>query len=403
MASGWSRSYTAVHVKRLRVLFAVAACVNVAAGVTIALGDPGRASDLRTVYDWCRAWLIAGQPLYTAPDAATDYPPNAIVVLAPLALVPARWLVPLWTAVAVALTPVLPWIVMRCASRRDRDGRELIVPVLASLCWAAPRTLLQFSLLSMILAFVALLIVDRRWLAGGVALGLALAKPHIAAPVALWMLVTGRIRPLAAAAAVVLGGWAVYDLRIGESPLTTAAGYWHVLGSQYWGADGLIGHTSLRGWTRMWTADPATADALWIALSALLLIVLCALAARDRSRALDQGGIAVPALFCLWSLLVTYHNGNNMILMLPAFAFLWYHGERRTPLWHLLPVAILQAALMFDLPVRLAGAAPALGRGRIVIEQFDRAIVLTTLAYVSVLWYRLTATPVADRAARSPR
>lgn len=385
------------------VLLAVAACVNVAAGMALALRDPRRASDLWVMYDWCRAWLIDGRSLYTGPDAAADYPPNAIVMLSPLALVPPRWLIALWTAGAVALTPVLPWLVMRAASRRDRNARELLVPVLLYLCWYAPRTLLQFSLLSMTLACVALLIADTRWLAGGVALGLAVGKPHIAGPIALWMLVTGRVRPLLVAAAAVLAGWAVYDARIGESPLTTIAGYWQVLRVEYGGATGLVGHTSIRAWAWMAAGDAATADAVWIAVSVLLLAGLCALAARGRSRALDDGGIAVPALFCLWSLTVTYHNGNNLILMLPAFAFLWYHGDRRTPLRQWLPIVMLQAALMFDVPVRLAGGWPAPGPGRIAIEQFDRALVLTTLTYVSVLWYRLTATRGADHAAQSPR
>ena len=370
------------------VLLAVAACVNVAAGVTLALRDPRRASDLWVMYDWCRAWLISGRSLYTGPDASADYPPNAIVMLSPLALVPQRWLVPLWTAGAVALTPVLPWLVMRCASRRDRAA--LAVPVLLFLCWAAPRTLLQFSLLSMTLSCVALLIVDSHWLAAGVALGLGLLKPHIAGPVALWMLVTGRIRPLLAAAAVVFAGWALYDARIGERPLTTAGGYWQVLGSEYGGPSGLVGHTSIRGWARIVIGDPRQADALWVVLSVLLLIAVCWLAVRDRSRALDAGGLAVPGMFCVWSLLVTYHNGNNMILMLPAFAFLWFHGDRRTSPWQWIPIVVLQAALAFDVPVRLAHAAPHPGWGRFAIEHFDRAVVLATLAYVSTIWYRLT-------------
>ena len=369
-------------------LLAAAACINVAAGVALALGDPRRASDLQVMYDWCRAWLVDGQSLYTGPEASADYPPNAIVMLAPLALVPQRWLVPFWTAGAVALTPVLPWLVTRCAARRGRAA-ALAVPALLFLCWAAPRTLLQFSLLSMTLACVALLIADTRWLTGGVALGLALCKPHIAGPIALWMLVTGRFRPLIAAAAVVLAGWTLYDARIGENPLTTAAGYLHVLGSEYAGPNGLVGRTSIRGWTWIATGDPRKADALWIVLSAFLLIPICWWAMRDRSRALDAGGLAVPAMFCLWSLLVTYHNGNNMILMLPAFAFLWFQGDPRAPS-HWIPIVVFQAALAFDVPVRLSGAAPGSGWLRIVIEQFDRVAVLTALAYVSALWSRLT-------------
>jgi hypothetical protein len=371
----------------------VAACVNLVAGVTLALRDPGRASDLRVVHDWCRAWLLGGQSLYTGPEASTDYPPNAIVMLSPLALLPRHWLVPLWTAAAVALTPVLPWLVLRCAKRGDRSA--LAVPMLLFLCWAATRTLLQFSLLSMILSCVALLIVDAHWLAAGVALGLGLMKPHIAGPIALWMLVTGRLRPLIAAAFVIVAGWALYDARIGEHPFTTVAGYWHVLGSEYAGPLGMVGHTSIRGWTQIVTADTRTADALWLVLSALLLIGVCGLARRDRSRALDAGGLAVPGLFCLWSLLVIYHNGNNMILMLPAFTFLWFLDVGRPSPSHWVPIVMLQAVLMFDVPVRLDAAAPAHGWGRIAVDHFDRVVVLATFTYVSATWSRLTGRSTA--------
>jgi hypothetical protein len=372
-------------------LLAVAAWINIAAGVTLALRDPRRASDLWTMVAWCRAWLLDGQSLYTGADASTDYPPNAIVWLSPLALAPPRWLVPLWTMVAVVLTPVLPWLVVRSASGGDRGPLALAIPMLLYLCWAAPRTLLQFSLLSMTLAWIALRSVDARWLRGGVALGLALFKPHIAGPVALWMLVTGRIRALIVAAGVVLLGVAVYDARIGESPATTATGWWRVIGSEYSGPDGLVGHTSIRAWAHSAAGASSLADAIWLAASALLLLILCGMALRDRSRALDAGGLAVPAMFCLWSLLAIYHNGNNMILMLPAFAFLWFRDAAHASPSRWIAIVVLQAALAFDVPVRLNGLAANLGWGRIVIEQFDRVVVLATLAWVSVVWWRLTA------------
>jgi hypothetical protein len=283
---------------------------------------------------------------------------------------------------------------MRGEPGADRAAR--LVPILLFLCWAAPRTLLQFSLLSMTLSWVALLAADSRQLAAGVALGLALCKPQIAAPIALWMLVTGRLRSLLTAAAVVAIGWGVYDARIGESPLTTVAGYWQVLGSEYTGPDGLIGHASIRGWTRLAASDPAAADALWLTLSLLLLIALCWLAARGRSGADAAGRLAIPGLFGLWSLLVTYHNGNNAILALPAFAFLWLQRDHPASAAHWLPIILLQLALMYDVPVRLAGAAAAEGWRGAIVRHFDRAVMLATLACVSATWYRLTqSVPIA--------
>jgi UDP-N-acetylmuramyl pentapeptide phosphotransferase/UDP-N-acetylglucosamine-1-phosphate transferase len=112
---------------------------------------------------------------------------------------------------------------------------------------------------------------------------------------------------------------------------------------------------------------------------------------RDRLRDLADGGMAIPAMFCLWSLLTIYHNGNNMILMLPAFAFLWFRDDRRASPWRWLGILVLQAALAFDVPVRLSAEAPSLGWGRIAIEQFDRGVVLATLAWVSITWWRLTS------------
>src|SRR6185295_18158072 len=153
----------------------------------LALRDPARAAGLRTMYGWCGRWL-AGDGLYTAADAGTDYPPNAIVMLSPLAWLPWPWLVPLWTALGLALAPVLAYLVIRGVSPGDRVVAA--VPMLLFLCWTSTRTLLQFTALSMALAFLSLRLADAHRLASGVALGLALFKPHIAGPIALWVAVT---------------------------------------------------------------------------------------------------------------------------------------------------------------------------------------------------------------------
>lgn len=373
------------------LVLAVGACVNLASGATLALQDPHRASDLLTVYDWCHRWWFGGQSLYTGPDAAADYPPNAIVMLSPLALVPWPWLVPLWTAGALLLTPVLPYLVIRSVSRGDRS--TIAVPVLLFLCWTGTRTLLQFSLLSMTLSFLALRFVDSHRIASGVLLGLALFKPHIAGPIALWTIVTGRARVALVAAAVVLAGWAAYDARIGEKPLATLEGYFFVLGAQYGGVGGLVGNTSIRAWTTVGTGDPRVADALWIGTSGLLLIGVWWLARRDPGRALEAGGLAVPGLFGLWSLLAFYHNSNNLIMMLPAFVFLWSRESRGTSPWRWWPIVCLQAALTFDVPTRVIAYVPEGGWAHVAVRDFDRVLVLATFVCVAGVWYRLTDRP----------
>src|SRR5712691_13390778 len=134
------------------ILLGVAAALNLAAALALALGEPVRASDLFTIYGWCRSWLLGGANLYAGSEASTDYPPNAIVMLSPLVLLPWRWAVPVWTAVALVLTPLLPYVVVRCHSRHEF---RFAAPMLLFFCWSSSRTLLQFSLMSMTLMFAS--------------------------------------------------------------------------------------------------------------------------------------------------------------------------------------------------------------------------------------------------------
>jgi len=379
---------TSTNARPRILLLAAAACLNLAAGATLALRDPARASDLWTMYQWCRGWLLHGDALYRSSGAIVDYPPNAIVLLSPLASVPRTWLVPLWTLLSLAMIPLLPWIVMRIAAPAARS--PIVVPVLLFLCWTSARTLLQFSVLSMTLAMCAVSLAGSRPIASGVLLGLALAKPHIAGPIALWMMATRRFRALLVSIGVAAAGWGIYDIRIGEPPLTTCIGYWQALRDLYSGPDGLAGRTSVRAWTLAAVSDPRMADALWIGASALFIAVVWLLARRDPRRPLHEGGMAIPGLFCLCSLLAIYHNVNNLLLTLPAFAFLWFHdGPRRSwPRW--LPIAALQAALTLDIPTRIGPLVPDRGWLTAAVQSADRLLVLATFLYVAGVWIRLT-------------
>jgi hypothetical protein len=370
------------------LLLAAAACVNLAAGAILSLHDPARASDLWTMYEWCRGWLIHGESLYRGSAAVVDYPPNAIVMLSPLALVPRMWVVPLWTVLSLALIPFLPWIVTRLAAPSARSA--IAAPLLLFLCWTSARTLLQFSVLSITFAMCALSLADSRPLASGVLLGLALSKPHIAGPIALWMMATRRFRALLVSMAAIGAGWGIYDLRIGENPLTTVAGYGRVLRSLYLGADGLAGRTSIRAWTLAVVSDPRIADAIWIGASVLVIAVVWILARRDPRRPLHAGGMAIPGLFCLCSLLAIYHNVNNLLLMLPAFAFLWFHDGPRRSWRRWLPIVVLQLALMLDIPTRVGPLVTDRGWLTSAVESADRLVVLATFLYVAAVWIQLT-------------
>jgi len=359
-----------------------------AIGVALAWRDPARAADLATIYDWSRGWILGSERRFTILHDAIDYPPHALVVLSPLGLLPRAQIVPVWIAVGLALAAMLPYLALRCAVSRSRVA---LLPLLCVWCWTSTRTLLQFTALSLTLAFASALTADTRWLFSGVVLGVALFKPHIAGPFALWALVSGRIRVVAVAAAVVAAGTIAYAARVGDNPIDTLRGYWPWLVEVYSGATGLTGRTSVRGLVTAAISDPRVADAVWIVASACLLAIALWLATRDRQRPLQAGGLAIPALFCLWSLAAIYHNTNNLILMLPAFMFLWFDGGRAMRPRRWLQIACLQAVLMLDVPTRLGGIVTHGTLAAFLVDHFDRWLVLACFTDVAVAWSRIAA------------
>jgi hypothetical protein len=369
--------------------------LNLLLGLTLALRQPFRASDLWKMYGWCHRWLYAGEHLYGSPPAP-DYPPNAIITYGLLATIPARWIVVLWAIFILALTPLLPYAVLRSASRRARIS-SAIVPTLLFVCWGGPRVVLQFSQLSFLLAFIALAIPAHRIVAG-VCLGLALAKPHIAGPMALWAACTRRYRIALVAAAFVGLELGIYCLRAGVTPLQAIADWGLALRETYMSTNALNGYTSLRPWVVALIGDRPAADAVWIGTSLMALIPLCLAARRDRTETL-----AIPSLLCLWSLLTIYHHLNNLILMLPAFIFLLTIDDPGTRTRRAWAVGIVQMALMLDIPVRLRGVAD--GSLGMVVANVDRVVVLATLLVVLWQWRRLQrdARPAGSRGLLAPR
>jgi hypothetical protein len=220
------------------------------------------------------------------------------------------------------------------------------------------------------------------WIVGGAALGLALAKPHVAGPIALYLACRRRVGTTLIAAIVVLTEYWMFCRHAGVTLLQPAVGWMASLRANYAGHGALDGYTSLRPWVLAAIGDQTTSDVVWIACGLATLIVLCAAAVRDRTDTL-----AVPGLLCLWSLLMIYHNLNNLILILPAFIFLLTVDDPDTRAWRWATIGALQAALMLDIPVRfrsLAGGPP----GRVVIDA-DRLVVLGTFGVVAWCWWRL--------------
>ncbi|MCC7416388.1 MAG: DUF2029 domain-containing protein [Acidobacteria bacterium] len=384
-----------------RAALVYAAANLLLAAVLIALNPEARAADLYLVYSWCRQWLLEGRRLYSLAASPTDYPPHAIVLYAPLALLAWPAIVPVWAAFNAALAPLCALLVARASSVGAAPAATLPAVVLF-LCWGGVRMLLQFSRLSMVVAYGALLLVDTRPIASGLLLGCALAKPHISGPIALWMICTRRFKPLLAAAGVVALGFGVYALHVQGSPLLVAGRYWRVLTTLYASPQEYVGRTGLRAWAAAMAPDAAMANAAWLAICAALLVVPWRAAAADGNWRTSRAGAAAPPLFCLWSLLVWFHLGNNLVLLaFPAFAFLLLVRDPPTRWPRRAVAAVMQAALMLDLPVNLRWLVPHLGAAGALVVHADRLVVIGAFAYLALLQRRLLSadairTPASD-------
>jgi len=264
------------------------------------------------------------------------------------------------------------------------------------LCWASARTLLQFSTPAMALMFAAVSLVEQKPAVSGLLLGLALAKPQFAAPVAVWMLLASHLRAVFIAALVVLAGWVAFDAHAHVGLATMLTSYWNVLVSLYSGSEGFIGRTSVRAWTLALAGGSRWGDVLWLAAAAVLLIVPCRVAVVESRR----GGswLAALSLLCIWSLLVFYHDSSHLTLMLPAFVFLLAadDGSSARQRWFFL--AFLQVFLMYDVPNRLGPRHFDNAAFTAVALNFDRLLATATFGYVAIVWRRLNrVVPVGEK------
>jgi hypothetical protein len=374
---------------------AIVGAVNAILAATL-VSEPGRAADLLLVHDWCTRWLKSGEDLYASIASEADYPPNAIVMLSPIALIPADALALVWAPITLALTFVFAYLVVRFQAPHAASGIAA-VPMLLFLCWGGVRMLLQFTRLTAALTYAAVRFADSRPFASGILLGAALTKPQISGPIALWMFLTMRWRPVLVAIAVVAVACAVYIVRADTSVPAVIAGWTAIMSYLYSDPTSptpLIGRTSIRGWTYALAGEEG--NILWIAGAAVLLTIPCFAAVVEARRRVARAEAAVPALFCLWSLLVWFHLGNNLVLMFPAFAFLLLLDDPATAVPRYAVAAVMQIQLMLDVPVHLPAYADRLGPLNSLVVHADRLLVLGTFFYLARLWYRLRQTSPAS-------
>ncbi len=331
------------------------AALNLSAGLLIS-SWPDRQADLDSMRRWGNAWLVEGTNIYHTAGEAPDYPPHAIVLLSPLGLLAGNRAVAAWATFNLALAVLSVYLTV-CAFR-PRPGGTLAsaaLPMLMFLCWGGFRTLLQFSLFTLTSGLVSIVLADRRPAWSGVALGLALMKPQMAAPFVLWALFTRHWRSLAVAFSIVAVAFLLYCVRAFAAPLGVVTSYLAILKVIYagnvdaGGANGLVGLASVRPLVALAISRTATVNAVAGGIALVLLGGICVLGLAEGRRRPSMM-YSAPALAGIWSLLTFYHLTYGFILLLPTAALLLWAEEPESQAVRTRIFWLLQAALMFDVP-----------------------------------------------------
>jgi hypothetical protein len=296
----------------------VAAGVNLAAGLWLSW-LPSHAVDLLTLTRWTGVWLGGHDP-YAEPGLAVDYPPWALVTLAPLAGVAAlseTLLRVFWIAVNLA---ALAWL-LRVLVRATGEPRAYAwrLACLLAAC-ASARTLGQFSLVSWACAIAATVGPPGppgpdRW-SSGLLLGLALFKPQIGGVAWLWAACERRWRLVGTAILVPVVLLCVFAARVGHGPVAILGEYAVSLTAIYGGDTPFGGHTEITSWILMVWSGAASPVARTITLAVLLMPAVWA---AGHARPDDPGGrFRLLALCGVASLLVVRHLSYDFILLFPA-------------------------------------------------------------------------------------
>lgn len=306
--------------------------------------------DFASVYSASRTWLHGGNP-YDLPAVvatwrhegvfsrrsastwATVYPPTSLLMLVPLALLPAGVAMVAWLVITLALLGLQFAALIDLAGLRRHDPRALIL-VGAALA-SAP---LQFGILSGQLSLPAIsACVIAFWCAGrgrdrlaGVFIGLACAvKPQVAAPFVVYYLV---LRRRTVARSAVLYGMLICAVALAGMALSHIN--WIAGWSQSITASRQFGGVNDYGWADQFRDEIIDLKILLVSIPldplVLRVVIECIVLAllawyvqafpRGRERSDRDELLSLAALSAL-SLLLVYHRAYDATLLTTALAW----------------------------------------------------------------------------------
>jgi glycosyl transferase family 87 len=365
---------------------------NLVAGVVIAL-RPDQSFDVAKVAGWCRDWLIHGVNPYPGSAVPTNYPPYALTLLAPLALVPSGLLKLVWAAASVGLAAAAGWLGLQSIATA-RTGLHLARPSIGFfLAWESVRIGLdlgQFTLLALVCGLAAVLYQGK--IGRGILLGVAMIKPQVGVAFVLWALLEGSLAAVLWATVPAILGTVLFAARLALSPITVVALYGSVLREELVAPGFREGALELRPLIHDLIPQPTMADAIHLAIvagSLALLVVVSRRISRD-SRVL----FLLP-LTCVWTLMSVYHPTYDLVLLWPAaVAIAAWISDRRPQAAVAIALLAVQLALVVDVPGlwwKLSGRpfpAPDDGWLTAAMMHFDRLLVVGIFAALTTLAMR---------------
>jgi hypothetical protein len=332
--------------------------------------------DFLSVYSATRTWIQGGDPydlprvvetwratgVYTDRDVsywATVYPPNSLVMMAPLAMMPPVMAMLVWLAIMLVLIGLQFAALAQLVGTEKLGGKWLIL--VGAALFSAP---FQFGILSGQLSMPAISLVAitfwcvarQRHLLGGILLGIACAiKPQVAGPFVIYYLITRRWK--LSIAAMITGG-AVLAIALVAMQLT------HIPWLAGWTRSiqdtGRIGDVNDYGWANRFRdeiidlkiilvsfiSNPTLLRGAIGAITLGFLAWLVAVFPRGRAWSVSRETLALAGLSAI-ILLPIYHRVYDGALLATALA--WALAELRGR-WRGYSVAMLIAMLPFLVP-----------------------------------------------------
>jgi alpha-1,2-mannosyltransferase len=286
-----------------RRLLTVGACWLFALAVVIRMTwwtVPSGLADL-AVYRSGAFTVVHGSALYsmkTPQGLPFTYPPVSAILAAPLVLVPLRAAEIAWTAMVYVPLAVAIWVGFRDLLQRAGPYRQAVFAVLIGCCaFLVPvEQVMSFGQIDLFL--VALCLVDccasRPWWPRGALIGLAAAVKLEPAVFVIYLLITGRRKAAAVAAASITalsaGAWALAP----RDSLT----YWTsaIFDTSRLGGNAAAGNQSLRGMLLRSALPGHLVSVVW-----LIIVIAVATAGFAAARACwqrgdDRAGVAIIGL-----------------------------------------------------------------------------------------------------------